>query len=491
MPSFLQRFGRWTVRRNNVRNLRYSNQMRKILLVIAVIVFSLLGFGSCSRERNTGPVILITIDTLRADHLGLSGYVRNTSPFIDSLASKGANFVKTFASSSHTAPSHASIFTGLQPRQHGVLSNGQTIHDRFLTLAKLFKSNGYETGAVTSVAFLRGLQKGFDSFDVPVKQHPNDTKIRPAKGTVTKAIEWLSEPSRSNKSFLWVHLYDVHQALPEFQEEIQHEYLRRVKQSMNDRQWIRFLIRGMGHKRNIAQKKRLLEIIDRYDAQILNVDTEIRRFYEAAKAAKRWKNAMWIITSDHGEGLGNHGYLGHGERIYQEQLRVPLIFHFPDERYRPQKIQSLVRHVDLLPTIADLMNWKSMVQVFPVEGVSLAPMIRGQKEAARRKDYAFSQRRPPDDNWRSDWEKGEIYSLQTSRYKYIEHTDAEDEFYDLQTDPFELNNLTADSKEKEHLKKSLDEMYGKFVQQSRSIGDKPAAIEKEYVDELKALGYIN
>jgi arylsulfatase A-like enzyme len=467
------------------RMFRVFNNHR--LIVGALLL--LITLGACSRDKTPGPVILITIDTLRADHLGFSGYARNTSPFLDSLAEKGANFTKTLASSSHTAPSHASIFTGLQPSQHRVLANGQTLSNGYLTLAELFQSNGYETGAFTSVAFLRGLRKGFDSFDVPEKE-TSESKFRPAKHTISKAIQWLAQREQSKQLFLWVHLYDVHHSLPEFEEDVQHEYLKRVKEGIEERRWVRFLIRGMGHKKNIAQKKKLLNIIDRYDAQILNVDTEIHRLYDAVKSNKRLKNAMWVITSDHGEGLGNHNYLGHGERIYQEQLRVPLIFHFSDERYPPQKIQPLVRHVDLLPTVAELMKWKAKDQLFPLEGVSLAPLIRGEQLTGR-KDYAFAQRRPPDDNWRSDWEKGEIYSLQTSRYKYIEHTEGEDEFYDLQTDPFELKNLSENSKEKEHLKKSLAEMYGKFSVQAKSIGDKPGTIEKEYLEELKALGYIN
>ncbi|MGH9856810.1 MAG: sulfatase [Acidobacteriota bacterium] len=457
------------------------------LLLGTLLILITLG---CSRERNIDAVILITIDTLRVDHLGFSGYARNTSPFLDSLAAKGANFAKTLASSSHTAPSHATIFTGLQPLQHRVLANGQALNSGYLTLAELFKSNGYQTGAFTSVTFLRGLRKGFDSFDVPDKEDPTYSKFRPAKLTISRAIQWLAEKAKSEQLFLWVHLYDVHQSLPEFTEATQQEYLRRATQGIDERRWIRLLIRGMGHNKNIARKKKLLKIIDRYDAQILNVDTEIRRLYDAVKATKRFKNALWIITSDHGEGLGNHNYLGHGERIYQEQLRVPLVFHFSDERYPPQKIHPLVRHVDLLPTVAELMKWSAKDQLFPVEGVSLAPLIRGEKQSGR-KDYAFAQRRPPDENWRSDWEKGEIYSLQTSRYKYIEHSEGQDEFYDLQTDPFELNNLNAESKEKEHLKKSLAEMYRKFTLQAGNVSDKPAVIEKEYLEELKALGYIN
>jgi arylsulfatase A-like enzyme len=451
-----------------------------------VMLLSLLT-GDCARKTVIDQVILITIDTLRADHLGFHGYARETSPFLDSLASKSVVFMGAVSSSSHTAPSHASIFTSLHPVQHRVLTNGQRLDESFFTISDLFKSHGYETAAFTSVNFLRGLGQGFDLFDAPIGQQKEGWRYRAAPKTVDQAIAWLTDPQRSRKIFLWIHLYDVHETQKRYA--AKEEYLKRVTANSGGSEWMKYLTENLGYPRNIHKRENILKLIDRYDAQILTVDTEIARLYEKSKSTGMFDNSLWVITSDHGEGLGNHQYLGHGERIYQEQLRVPLIFHFPDKRYDARKLTPLVRHVDVFPTLLSLLRRPSPKQLIPLEGNSLEALMRGEKDSIENAS-AFSQRRPPDEGWRSDWEKGEVYCFQTSGYKYIVHTDGEDEFYDLSTDPFELNNLLHPSPERTSLKNAAKSLFEKFSRQAAAAGPVDQKIDQEYVEELKSLGYL-
>ena len=180
-------------------------------------------FSSCGDgDESLSPpdrIFLITIDTLRADHLGTYGYPRGLSPFLDSLAEKGVVFTDAQSSISHTAPSLASMFTGLQPAQHRLLRNGQRLAPAILSLAEVLKEKGYNTAAFTPLRFLRGVSQGFDHFPL--------NKYDSAPGILRRASEWLAARPAGEKLFLWVHLYDVH------------EWQAAGRRSEDDHRWMR------------------------------------------------------------------------------------------------------------------------------------------------------------------------------------------------------------------------------------------------------------
>ena len=193
-----------------------------------------------------------------------------------------------------------------------------------------------------------------------------------------------------------------------------------------------------------------------------------------------------MITADHGEGLGNHDFYGHGKFIYQEQVGVPLIFSFSGDRVAPARIDRLVSLVDIFPTLATVLGKSLDRQVAPPMGQTLLGLITGSGEYTR--TVSYSARRPARDRW----EQGEIATLQNDEGKYIFHLEGDDEFFDLRVDPVELNNLLGDgeaaNESAEALKDQLLQMNGAMIQGSAAIGS--GTVDPALVDELRALGYI-
>jgi len=195
-----------------------EHKKRLIFLILVFSVSALLLIVGCSRiaknKQRIDHIFLITIDTLRADHLGCYGYPRETSPFIDSLAKEGILFEKAYSQSASTVPSHVSIFTGLYPFQHRVLANGYVLVNSYTTLAELLKNKGFKTAAFVSIArCLRGskINQGFDVFDDPIGTiNLMKVNYRPARLTRSSAALWLDNFNPKQKLFLWMHLYDPH-----------------------------------------------------------------------------------------------------------------------------------------------------------------------------------------------------------------------------------------------------------------------------------------
>lgn len=428
-------------------------------------------------------VVLITIDTLRADHLGMYGYPRDVSPFLDELAERSARFANAYASSSHTMPSHASLFTSLFPAQHGTTKNGQPLHERVLTMAEIFERHGYATAGFTTVNFLSPLGRGFETFEPKRSFHPADR-------LVDDAIAWLATLPAERPFFLWLHLFDVHQWWRP--EHLDPEMAPRAAASsdLTREQLVSYWRDEQGVDVDSWDDVETLVLsMNRYDGQILQVDEELRRFYEHLDGRGLLEDGLWIVTADHGEGLGSHGFRGHGARIYDEQIRIPLLLHFPDGRYAGTVVRPLVRHVDVLPTLAELLDAELAGQVFPVVGRSLLPLLRGRAPEGESR-YAYAQRRDADERRiESGWEEGDVVSLQTLTHKYILHTEGGDEFYDLRRDPRELSNLaSSDSPEKARLREALEKMLTAMREQGSSLGDQE--IEARFVEELRALGYL-
>jgi arylsulfatase A-like enzyme len=436
--------------------------------------------------RRGGPaydnLVLVTIDTLRADHLGLYGYPRPTSPYLDELGREGVVFWHAVAASSHTAPSHATILTSLYPEQHRVLVNGQQLDTGIPALAGVLGDHGLDTAAFVSVRFLDGLRPGFDTFDAEV---PDGEVFRTANGTVDRAIAWLRARERGRRFALWVHVYDPHQHVVTTRMPEPYYRLMLEDSARRGDELLYFLKQEQGYPRD-----RLGGGIDRYDAQIAFVDAQVRRLFEAVAEVAPAARTLRVVTADHGEGLGNHGIEGHGQNLYQEQVRAPLILHGDPSRLRHAVVTTLVRHVDLLPTVSELLGVTFGRLALKIEGVSLVPLLEDPTTSLGI-EPAFSQRRPPDERrLRIGWEPGIKLAAQDASYKFILNPEPPHEFYDLQRDPNELSNLIhADSPEKDRLKGWLDEKYEalKDDHRARDLSDE---IDPQVLEDLKALGYI-
>jgi arylsulfatase A-like enzyme len=458
-----------------------------IAVAFAAALAALLGRPSAPEPLER--VVLITIDTLRADHLNTFGYPRETAPFLTDLARKSLVFSNAFSASSYTSPSHASIFTGLYPPQHGVLINGAQLEASIPTMAQLFRDSGYETAAFSGIRFLKQLNPGFDIFTARERKHD---RYRTAPEIVDLISAWLDPHSPQDRFFLWVHFFDVHAYQPHEREAADDDYLRRVvaSSSLQGPAFREFLLQRQGIPTvDPGRRGEVMALVNGYDAQILKVDLQIARLFQEFESRGMRDHTLWVITADHGEGLYSHGVRGHGERISREQVRVPLLLHFSDQRYGPAEIDDLVRHVDLFPTVADLIGASISPLFLPLEGESLLPLIvhTGSPDPAR---FSYAQRHLPDALRQGRARNAsDLYSLQDVRYKYILHPQGQDEFYDLREDPLELENLIGNDSESESLLRSrLRALYAKMLRQTQGI--EPGGVSDRDLEELRALGYV-
>ena len=502
---------------------------RIIFLVLGIVVLFVIGYGIYSslefakkdipekkaifitKDSSVKKIILITIDTLRTDHLSCYGYIQNTSPFLDEIAKQGILFKNAFAAIATTVPSHTSLFTSLYPLQHKVLKNGHKLDDSFLTMAEMFHQMGYKTAGIVSTVghFKAGnLNQGFDYFYKPEEELAlNGDVYQQAEKTINVAIKWLDTVKADEKFLLWIHLYDPHTPLKPHPDDYE-----RLANALNPRQHIAFL--SEKQKVNLDffynSQEEMLHKIRLYDAEIHYTDNEIKRFYNYYQTKVKKENSLWVITADHGEGLGNHNWWGHGKHIYNEQLRIPLIFHFSSGGGGKEKaidqivenvnsgkvVEQLVENVDILPTILDLMNVSAKFS-YTIQGKSLLHLMLPQKDRIEHKTYAFSERRvfstkknPKKINpKKTRFEAGNKYALQSKEYKYIYWTEGPDEFFDLRVDPYEINNLiNSGSQQERDLRATLLKKINESQQDAGT--EQPLTVDKKAIKQLKSLGYV-
>jgi arylsulfatase len=465
--------------------------------------------GEGSRDGGPSPgferFVLVTVDTLRADHLGTYGYPVATSPFLDALAERSVVFERAYAASATTAPSHATIFTSLYPIQHRVLKNGLALGGAYLTLAELLAEAGFATGGFASTRSHFGvgrLDQGFETFEEPDREGGERLPYRDARATTDAALRWLEGFDAGDRFFLWVHLFDVHQ--PHRPPE---PHLRAVRPqgAAERRSLARFLheehhIPGGGDRESgvgVFRKgdEGMLDFHIGYDGEIRFVDAELRRLFDAFQQLGLVSQTLWIITSDHGEGLGNHDYKHHGKHLYDEQVRIPLLFFSEDPRVVPRRVGAVVEHVDLFPTIASLAGCGDALAtpVQPFQGRSLVPLLTGGPPAAFRERSAFIQRRSYEEADRRsplvalDFERGSKYAVVGRRWKYIHRTVGGDELYDLRGDPYETRNLL--DREPEIAEQMKAELLARVRELSAGAGPDAEPVDTEAIERLRALGY--
>jgi arylsulfatase A-like enzyme len=435
-----------------------------------------------SLDSATANVLLLTLDTVRADRLGSYGYPLGTTPNLDRFAETAVQFDLAIAQAAVTPVSHASIFTGLDPYHHGL----RVLHGRVAnhlvpahtTLAEIWRDAGGRTAAFVSafpVTAAFGLDQGFEKFDARFPS-PDGGDIVVADGTVNTgisqrradettraAVNWLmAEVGNEIPFFAWVHYFDTHDPVllpPE-------EYLGRFQPASD-------------------QRGDMLRTI--YDAELLFVDAQIGLLFEQLALLGFWENTIVIVVADHGEGLGDHDWWSHGI-LYQEQIRVPLLVRLPGME-SGRRIASLVRTTDLMPTVLEVAGISR--RVWPeMDGASLVDALRGGEAPGNLLAYSDSVSimnygRPDASKWDHKWDK--LYSLTSSRYKFVYHQPdpANNEFYDLQADPGELQNLASSNPPAmRELAERLEDLdaFSKIMP-----GDTPS--DPDVRENLRSLGY--
>lgn len=391
-----------------------------------------MGSGSPPQD-----VVLITIDTLRADALGFYGNRKVETPHLDALAGEGLVFESAHASNVVTLPSHANILTGLYPYQHGVRENaGFRLDARFPTLATLLSQRGHATGAFVAAFPLDsryGLNRGFDVYDdrYPPSPSPYDFELQERPGTevVALARQWY-EKERGRKRFLWVHLYDPHapyRPAPPFAE------------------------------RYASQP---------YLGEVAATDAALAPLLQTIREQGKGRTVV-IVTADHGEALGDHGEQTHGLFAYESTLRVPLLLWCPG-RIAPGRTARPARHVDILPTVLEL------VGAPPPDGLPgrslLSAPLAGAEDVAYFESLSASLNR--------DW--APLTGVISGELKYVDLPIPE--LYDLKNDPDEKHNLVEERRD------AVRKLKGLLP--AGSAGS-PRATRGEEAQRLLALGYIS
>jgi arylsulfatase A-like enzyme/Flp pilus assembly protein TadD len=387
-------------------------------------------------------ILLITIDTLRADHLGCYGDKDIRTPAIDGLAGRGILFSRAFAHTPLTLPSHTNILLGLTPNAHGVHDNSNFIvREDFLTLAEWLKGQGYATGAVVGAFPLDsrfGLTKGFDFYDDNYgSQGPMDMTFveRKADVVVAKGLEWLK--AQTGPWFLWIHCFDPHQPYdpPE------------------------------PYKTQYAQNL--------YDGEIAFVDSALGKLLDFLKERGLEGRTAVVLTADHGEALGEHGEMTHGYFAYNATLRVPLIMTLPG--VKPGRVEGDVCHIDIFPTLVDYLSQKKPE---PLQGLSLLPFVQGKALPPRAIYFealtAYYNR---------GWAPLRGYLQGTEKYVDLPIP----EVYDLGNDFNELDNLAAKA-DLEKCRKVLAELVK--AESSPLAAAAGQAMDRETAAKLRSLGYL-
>jgi arylsulfatase A-like enzyme/Flp pilus assembly protein TadD len=393
-------------------------------------------------------VILISIDTLRADRLSAYGYSRMTTPHLDAVAADGILFEKAMTPVPITLPAHASLLTGTYPAFHGVRDNsGFVLPDDQETLAEILKSSGYRTGAFVGAFVLDsrfGLSQGFDLYFDDFEPETLDLvnlqiNERPAEEVLTRTTAWLMEDS-GKPFFAWIHLFDPHvpYAPP------------------------------LPFRDTVA---------DPYDGEIAYVDSELGKFFQMLKREGLYDNSLIVIVSDHGEGLGEHGEDTHGMFLYDSTLHVPMIFKLPGQAYAGNRVSRQVRLIDVFPTVLQILELPLPSQV---QGKDLTPAWTG---GGLSQLISLSETELPHLNY--GW--ASLRAVRTEEHKFIEAP--EPEFYDLSTDPKEQRNLFKDSPSLAgQLRLRLDDEMERFSAEAPGRAHRQA--DDETLRRLRALGYV-
>ena len=454
-------------------------------LLRTALVAGALALAACGGEPRPN-VLLVSLDTVRADHLSVYGYPRPTTPALEALAAKGVVFEQAIAASTQTSPSHGSFFTGLDPHVHGSEVNGVPIREDVATLAEVLAAAGYQTGAFVSgypmKADVSGLDRGFGVYDDRF-----EGKRRDGRATMERLVAWLQGRDPDRPFFAFLHFYDAHGPyLPPS------GYPVRFRSEGPPRPAERIPRYQLLHDRAGDPLRDLNGYVDRYDTLIRYQDDLLAWLVGELDPAR----TVVVVVADHGETLGERYWmLDHGGQVFDEQVRIPWIVAAPG--LEPRRVDALVRGADLMPTVAALAGVAlpdGLAET--LAGRDLGPLLAGtETRRARGEGYAFStalpfEARHADRGYRLTRERP-ILSLRTSRWKLISYPCAGGppclELYDLASDPGELRNVAAEEPEiRDRMAATIEAWYG----DGSELAD-PASLDPEVREQLRSLGYLD
>lgn len=461
-----------------------------------LVAFCLTVWGCGQRTGEVSPVgrnvILITLDTLRPDHVGCYGHPDVRTPNLDRLAARSIQFTEAVAVVPTTLASHLSILTGTDPRTHGIPRNGFRVDEGNLTLAEVLKEHGYVTAAFVSAFSLDrrfNLAQGFDfydcAYDRAITPEKADQAQRRAAATTDAVLRWLAD-YRDERFFLWVHYFDPHYPYdppdpygglydPDYDGPADGSmaYLERV--------WLERVVPTEADRRYV---------ISLYDGEISYMDEHLGRLLEEFDRSGLAEHSIVVVVADHGESLGEHDYhFDHGQYVYDASIRVPLLLHCRSLYPRGRVVTEQVDILDLMPTILDLLD---LAIPDLVEGRSLGPLIEGDPAWSER--VVFSEASKP---WNVGTDSGATFQndpkakcARTREWKLVDTPFVGiRELYYLPEDPRETVNLIASKPAvAEALGKHLDEW---LTRPRTRFPAKDLTPDPDTLEKLRSLGYIH
>jgi choline-sulfatase len=393
------------------------------------------------------PVILISVDTLRADHLGAYGYKSARTPNIDSFAQNGTLFAQAAAQIPLTLPSHTSLFTSSYPFETGVEENGERVPAGAVTLATVLQAHGYKTGAFLGSCLLNremGLSQGFDVYDSPFSlqsgaaDNPYALRVRRDGALVVRAARQWLDANRGQTVFAFIHFFDLHTP---------------------------YSAPGAAGRTGTAA----------YDAELEYADQAIGRLKQALEQGGWWDRSLVILVADHGESLGDHGEASHGYFIYQSTLHVPLIVHWPvgslgDAGGHPVRVEQPVSLMDVAPTVLAFLRIDTPPSFHGVNLLHAAPHAVYSESLYTRDAFQWAPLR----------------SLRAGPRQYIQAP--RPELYDLPSDPSELTNIAGtNAAEARSLADELAKLIAQFTPKRAASGPD---ILPQARGALESLGYL-
>jgi choline-sulfatase len=457
------------------------SKIRIALLVLFALL--LLGFaykpeavkGLLAGRPKRLNLILIAVDTLRADHLGVYGYKRPTSPRIDEFATHGTVFETTFAPLPMTQPSFESMFTSLYPESHGIKRNDLALSPKAITLAEVLRSKGWQTAAIIGASNLDavfGLDQGFEYYEDSLGRKVNpEVKVvdrmkrweRPAAEVNRITYDWLDHHRNGKPFFLMVHYYDPH------------------KPYAPPAPFDTLYDRGTDEK---AEWNAL------YDGEVTYTDQQIGLLLDRIRKMNLWDDSLILFTSDHGEGLGDHNWQTHIWKIYDEAVHIPFIAVGPGIPVG-KRVPQLLSIIDFAPGILDYLNVQPLASY---QGKSFLPAMN---DSAKIRDFVLLEKAKPPWNFTAlepDWQKFPYsqWAVRSTDHKFLWSSDRKFEFYNLKDDPKELNNLfpgqRAQAMQFFMQASNYRGQYGRY-----NLGILPIRTKEgnDAEEAMRALGYLN
>jgi arylsulfatase A-like enzyme len=413
-------------------------------------------------------VVLVSLDTLRPDHLGVYGYQKPTSPEIDRFAREAVLFRNAVANAPSTLPSHASILTSLGPRHHGAsLAQESALRSGVPTLASVLRAAGFVTASFNGGGQLHriwGLNRGFEVYE----SRPGSVTVEAGDDTMSEQVaaarSWLASV-REKPFFLFVHTYETHHPYtptPERLAAMERGYGGRLPSQISIR-----LIKKINSGRKKLRPGDLEHIMAAYDGEIASADAGFAQLLQLLREMGRYDSALVVLLSDHGEAFGERGKVGwHGDTLYDEQLRIPLVMKLPGGRLAGTTIDAQVSGIDVAPTMLSILG-------IPIPSIFSGSAVDLEGRAARHPPWSLAG---------LDGVEREL-AVRTRSWKWYTGR-----LYDLRRDPLERADVSLGHPE------VMGELEGKLADIARSrppAESTPVEVDRTLVERLQALGYVD